>query len=259
MTELEFLEDLTVEQRVATLKFEDDVSVTANAGSGKTTLLVRKYLYLQLFHPDKFDYKNIVAITFTNKAASEIRKKIRETIIALVNKSKPFENIELDERQVEILDKINRNLVNLEVGTIHKFCRKLIKDHAFRAGLEPNFTVLDENEKSIILTKIINDVLGEEDSPLYNHIAKSILFLGVQETISLIHSLVYKQVHLDKQIRFYEQDSHTINNQFLTQTKETNKQFIFGILDQVCEECSNGSILKDKTLESLEPALNDIN
>lgn len=258
MTELEFLEDLTVEQRAATLKFDADVSVTANAGSGKTTLLVRKYLYLQLFHPDKFNYKNIVAITFTNKAASEIRKKIRTTITALMRKSEPFENIVLDDKQVEILDRINRNLVNLEVGTIHKFCRKIIKDHAFRARLEPNFTVLDENEKSIILTRIINDVLGEEDSPLYNYIAKSILFLGVQDTISLIHSLAYKQVHLIKQEQFYSQDYETIANQFLIQAKEVNKKFIFDILDQVSDECSTGSILKDKTRESLEPAVNDI-
>lgn len=258
MTELEFLEDLTAEQREATLKFESDVSVTANAGSGKTTLLVRKYLYLQLFHPEKFDYKSIVAITFTNKAASEIRKKIRETIIALLNKTKPFENTELSEKQIEILDRINRNLVNLEVGTIHKFCRRVIKDHAFRAGLEPNFTVLDENEKSIILTRIINDVLGEENSPLYNHIAKSILFLGVQETISFIHSLVYKQVHLAKQEEFYSQEPDTIISQLLIQAKALNKQFIFDLLNQVNNECSTGSILKDKTIEKLEPALNDI-
>ncbi len=258
MTELEFLEDLTVEQRAATLKFEADVSVTANAGSGKTTLLVRKYLYLQLFHSEKFNYKNVVAITFTNKAASEIRKKIRETIHSLMKKSKPFQNIVLDDRQVEILDRINRNLVNLEVGTIHKFCRKLIKDHAFRARLEPNFTVLDENEKSLILTRIINDVLGEEGSPLYNHIAKSILFLGVQDTITLIHSLVYKQVHLAKQEQFYSQDYETIVSQFLTQAKDINREFIFDILNQVSDECSSGSILKDKTIEKLEAALNDI-
>ncbi|PKL80589.1 MAG: hypothetical protein CVV25_03540 [Ignavibacteriae bacterium HGW-Ignavibacteriae-4] len=257
MTEQEFLKDLTPEQRAATLKFDDDVSVTANAGSGKTTLLVRKYLYLQLFHPDKFNYKNIVAITFTNKAASEIRKKIRETIIELFNKKKTFENIELDKNQIEILDRINRNLVNLEVGTIHKFCRGLIKDHAFRAGLEPNFTVLEENEKNIVLTRIINDVLGESDSPYYNNIAKSILFLGVQDTISLILSLVYKQVHLDKQLQFYEQDCQTIVNQFLTQTKETNKQFIFRIINQVNEECTSIRILKDKTIEKLQPVVDD--
>lgn len=255
MTEQEFLKDLTPEQRVATLKFDDDVSVTANAGSGKTTLLVRKYLYLQLFHPDKFNYKNIVAITFTNKAASEIRKKIRETIVSLFNKTKPFENIELDKKQIEILDKINRNLVNLEVGTIHKFCRGLIKDHAFRAGLQPNFTVLDENEKNIMLTRIINDVLGEIDSPNYSHIAKSILFLGVQDTVSLILSLVYKQVHLDKQQKFYEQDSQIIIDQILNQTKENNKKFIFGMLNKLREECTTVSILKDKTIEKLQPAV----
>ena len=258
MTEIEFLKDLTAEQRVATLKFDEDVSVTANAGSGKTTLLVRKYLYLQIFHPEKFNYKNIVAITFTNKAASEIRKKIRETIIALFNKTKPFENIELDEKQIEILDRINRNLVNLEVGTIHKFCRRIIKDHAFRARLEPNFSVLDENEKSIILTRIINDILGEEDSPNYKHIAKSILFLGVQDTISLIHSLVYKQVHLDKQEQFYSQDYDTIVNQFLAQAKEINRKFIFGLLNQVSEECSSGSVLKAATIEKLAPIVDGL-
>lgn len=253
MTELEFLKDLTLEQREATLKFESDVSVTANAGSGKTTLLVRKYLYLQIFHPEKFNYKNIVAITFTNKAASEIRKKIRETIMALVNRTEPFENVELSEKQVETLDRINKNIVNLEVGTIHKFCRKLIKEHAFRAGLEPNFTVLDENEKSLTITKIINDVLGEENSPYYNHIAKSILFLGVNETVSLIHSLVYKQVHLSKQEEFYRQSVEEIIVEINKQTKYIYKQFIYRLLEQISEECSNRNQLKEKTIDELSP------
>ncbi len=258
MTESEFLKDLTPEQRAATLKFESDVSVTANAGSGKTTLLVRKYLYLQLFHPDKFNYKNIVAITFTNKAASEIRKKIRETILFLFNNTRPFEKVKLDNKQKEILDKINRNLVNLEVGTIHKFCRGLIKDHAFRAGLEPNFTVFDENEKSIILTRIINDVLGESNSNNYKYIAKSILFLGVQDTISTIHSLVYKQVHLDKQQKFYEQEVDDITNYIIAKIKQTNKQSIFKILEQISHEFSFGTILKDKTKEILLPVYDEL-
>jgi len=258
MTELEFLKDLTPEQRTATLLFDDDVSVTANAGSGKTTMLVRKYLYLQLFHPDKFNYKNIVAITFTNKAASEIRKKIRDTITSLFNKSKPFDNIELDVKQKEILDRINRNLVNLEVGTIHKFCRRLIKDHAFRAGLEPNFTVLDENEKSIILTRIINEVLSEDNSNNYKYISKAILFLGVQDTISIILDLVYKQVHLDKQQLFYEQDLNQIIDHIISNIKKIHKVTIFRFLDQISDEFSFGSTLTDKAKELLFPVFNEL-
>ena len=206
MTEQEFLVKLTNEQKEATLKFDDDVSVTANAGSGKTTLLVMKYLYLQLFHSERFNYKNIVAITFTNKAASEIKEKIRKTINSLLNKTEPFENVELDEKQKQILQTINRNIVNLEVGTIHKFCRRLIKDHAFRAGLEPNFTIIDETERSILISKIIDEVLSEEKSDLYEHIVKLILFLGVEESVSLIQFLVLKKEHLQKQKEFYSKN-----------------------------------------------------
>ncbi|MCB0702975.1 MAG: UvrD-helicase domain-containing protein [Candidatus Kapaibacterium sp.] len=258
MTEQEFLVKLTNEQKEATLKFDDDVSVTANAGSGKTTLLVMKYLYLQLFHSERFNYKNIVAITFTNKAASEIKEKIRKTINSLLNKTEPFENVELDEKQKQILQTINRNIVNLEVGTIHKFCRRLIKDHAFRAGLEPNFTIIDETERSILISKIIDEVLSEEKSDLYEHIVKLILFLGVEESVSLIQFLVLKKEHLQKQKEFYSKNLSQVIDYLNSEIKEIYKKNILRLAELIESVLTTDQTINEEIKKSLLLIVSDL-
>lgn len=217
MTENEFLNDLTNEQRDAVLKFDGDISVTANAGSGKTTLLVRKYLYLQLFHPEKYNHRNVVAITFTKKAASEILKKIRETIIDLLgvktnteNSKRIFENVILTKEQIDILNEINKNLINLKVSTIHHFCRVIIKDFSFRVGLQPNLTILDESEQSLLVNKIIVQVLSEKNNSLYPHIVKATQFLGFQNTIDYLAKLLEKNNLHQQMLKFYSMPFESI-------------------------------------------------
>lgn len=237
MTEQEFLQDLTKEQREAILKFDSDVTVTANAGSGKTTMLVRKYIYLQLFHPATFNYKNIVAITFTNKASAEILAKIRETIVDLLDlksnipaDKRKFLNIKITDEQRLILTEINKNLVNLEVGTIHQFCRKLIKNFAFRINLQPNFTSFDEGEKSLLIRKLIIDVLSSYDTDISKYSRKVTSFLGFEKSIELIQSLIYKNNYFAAHSEFYEKDVADITNIIEKKFKEIHKSQILNLI-----------------------------
>lgn len=237
MTEQEFLQDLTQEQREAILKFDSDVTVTANAGSGKTTMLVRKYIYLQLFHPATFNYKNIVAITFTNKASAEILAKIRETIVDLLDlksnidtEKRKFEHIMITDVQRLILTEINKNLVNLEVGTIHQFCRKLIKNFAFRINLQPNFTSFDEGEKSLLIRKLIIDVLSSYDAELSKYSRKVTSFLGFEKSIELTQSLIYKNNYFAAHSDFYEKNVADITDIIEKKFKEIHKSQILNLI-----------------------------
>ena len=243
MTEEQFLSDLTEEQRIATKKFDEDVSVTANAGSGKTTLLVRKYLYLQLFYPEKYNHKNIVAITFTNKAASEIRKKTRDTIYDLLQKksqhydiSDKFIDFNITDKQRIILTEINKNITNLEVGTIHQFCRRLIKNFAFRIGYQPNFTSLDENEKSLLLRKLILQTLATYDSGLAIHSSIAVSFLGFNRAIDYVKQLIYKNGYLLAHEDFFSKSSNEINELLLENFRQEYKKPIFNVLDEIYEK-----------------------
>lgn len=221
MTEQEFLAHLTQEQEIAVKNTEDKVSVSANAGSGKTTLLVSKYLYLQLFKPKEYNYKNVVAITFTKKAASEILKKIHDTIADLLGNSnipedkRKYKDINLTDEQVKVLKEISRNLINLKVSTIHSFCRSIIKDYYYKIGLQSNFTVLEEAEQSVILNDIILEVLGESGSKLKNDIIISSQFLGFEQTIELIKTLFYKKNHLENQKGVFSKSIEDISSKVI--------------------------------------------
>src|ERR687892_99522 len=73
------LPDATERERAATT-FDRNVVVTAGAGTGKTTLLVDRLVHLLMRDPDPVAITQVVALTFTNKAANEMRLRLRERL-----------------------------------------------------------------------------------------------------------------------------------------------------------------------------------
>src|SRR5688572_10945716 len=68
------------ERELAATTFDRNVVVTAGAGTGKTTLLVDRLVHLLMREPDPLPITHIVALTFTNKAANEMRVRLRERL-----------------------------------------------------------------------------------------------------------------------------------------------------------------------------------
>ncbi|HEU4703243.1 MAG TPA: UvrD-helicase domain-containing protein, partial [Conexibacter sp.] len=100
--------------------------LTANAGSGKTSVMAERYVRIAC-EPDG-DVGRILAITFTEKAAAELKTRIRTR----------FEAFGDGERA--------RATESAWISTIHSFCARLLRAHALAAGLDPRFAVLDERE-----------------------------------------------------------------------------------------------------------------
>src|SRR4030095_12462448 len=71
--------ELEPEQKAAAYEINKHISVTAGPGSGKTTVLVERYLHILRQHP-QLNIDQIVAITFTNRAANEMRERLREQL-----------------------------------------------------------------------------------------------------------------------------------------------------------------------------------
>lgn len=109
--------------------------VEAGAGSGKTTSLVGRLL--ALIETGTAKTGQIAAITFTNKAADEMKERFR---IALERKSMTAEGCETRERLAEAL----ANLDQIFIGTIHAFCSSLLRERPIEAGLDPSFEELDD-------------------------------------------------------------------------------------------------------------------
>jgi ATP-dependent helicase/nuclease subunit A len=116
----------TGEQTAAIRAREGGRLLYANAGSGKTAVIVERFVRAVL--EDEIDPRRILAITFTEKAAGELRERLRERFL------------ELGERGAA------RAAEGAHVSTIHGFCARLLRAHPFAAGIDPDFRVLDEAE-----------------------------------------------------------------------------------------------------------------
>ena len=100
-----------------------DTCIVAGPGSGKTTVLVEYFARLVAAGVDPL---RILAITFTEKAAANMRKKLAETF----------------DGDAEIRAKLERAWVS----TIHGFCARLLREQAVWAGVDPEFKVADERD-----------------------------------------------------------------------------------------------------------------
>jgi ATP-dependent helicase/nuclease subunit A len=124
----------------ALFELEGDTAVSAGAGSGKTTALVE--LCVRLLSGEAtgtpLDPGEVAAITFTEKAAAELVERLRA---AVARRARGAAGGPDGAAWAERL----RGLDRMAVGTIHNFCGRLLRERALEAGLDPEFTVLDES------------------------------------------------------------------------------------------------------------------
>ena len=152
------MSDFTQEQKSAIETLDANVSVSAGAGSGKTRVLVERFI--NIIAEKKASADAILAITFTKKAAKEMRERIRRTLYVLLEGKNNDEKIFWQE-QLHLLEKA-------QISTIDSFCSKLIRDNPVEAGMDPNFQVREEYELEDFHIKVIKDFMSqslqEEDS-----------------------------------------------------------------------------------------------
>jgi len=122
----------------------------AGAGSGKTSALVDRYLYI-LDHDKGADIDNIVAITFTRKAAREMKERIRA---ALAKRMETAEGSDLRRLRERV-----RKLETAPICTIHSLCASLLEQYPFAANLDPRFTLLDEVQTTLQLSRTVEESL----------------------------------------------------------------------------------------------------
>ncbi len=115
---------LTDEQQQAVARREGSLLLSAGAGSGKTSVLVERFVRAVL--EDGVAPARILAITFTERSAGELAERIRMRFL------------ELHQRELA------RDTEAAFLGTFHGFCARLLRAHALLAGLDPDFTILDE-------------------------------------------------------------------------------------------------------------------
>ncbi|MFL5506049.1 MAG: UvrD-helicase domain-containing protein, partial [Gemmatimonadales bacterium] len=123
---------------------DTNLLVEAGAGSGKTTALIGRLLSLvQRGTP----VERIAAVTFTRKAANELREKFQQALEQALAAARTSKNAPL----VSVLDRALQDVEQAFIGTIHSFCARLLREHTLEAGLDPAFRELDETEAPVQL------------------------------------------------------------------------------------------------------------
>ena len=161
------MRELQPEQAAAAFEIDRHISVTAGPGSGKTTVLVERYLHILRKH--KLSIDQIVAITFTNRAANEMRERLRQNLDTILK------GTEGHERKHWLNYK--RTLDGAVITTIHGFCARLLREFPVEARVDPQFVLLDEHRAAMLLEGIVEEVLSEFIS--LGHVEVSRLTLGV--------------------------------------------------------------------------------
>jgi ATP-dependent helicase/nuclease subunit A len=126
------------EQRSA-IEAQGQVFVSAGAGTGKTAVLVERFV--RAVCDDGLDVESLLVITYTRKAAAELRTRIRA---ALVERGRPD---------------LARRIDGAWISTIHGFCNRLLKANSFAAGLDPRFRELDEAQAAVLRGEAFEEAL----------------------------------------------------------------------------------------------------
>src|ERR1044072_5639441 len=158
---------LLPEQAAAAYEIGKHISVTAGPGSGKTTVLVERYLHILREHSLTID--QIVAITFTNRAANEMRERLRADLNHMLR-------IATDDERRRWLN-YKRTLDGAVITTIHGFCARLLREFPIEARVDPQFLLLDEHRAAMMLELTVEEVLSDFISG--GHVEISRLTLGV--------------------------------------------------------------------------------
>ena len=143
---MNFVQNMNANQLKAILKTQGAVMVIAGAGSGKTRVLTNRIAYL-IAEKNVLE-SNILAITFTNKAA----KEMKERIYSLVGETSKY----------------------IWINTFHSMCVRILRQHIDLLGYNKNFTILDTSEQKTIIKNIVKELNLSEDSYQPNNILKII-------------------------------------------------------------------------------------
>ncbi|THU37339.1 ATP-dependent DNA helicase [Niastella caeni] len=144
---MDYLQGLNAQQREAVLHRDGPLMIVAGAGSGKTKVLTTRIAHLMATGVDAF---NILALTFTNKAAKEMKERIEKVLQ-------------------------NSEARNLYIGTFHSVFARILRGEAHRIGYPNDFTIYDTDDTKSVIKTVVNELNLDDKhykpSAVYNRIS----------------------------------------------------------------------------------------
>jgi DNA helicase-2/ATP-dependent DNA helicase PcrA len=155
----DLLQGLNEKQKEAVLQTEGPVMAIAGAGSGKTSVLTKRIAYL--IYAKNIPYQNILAITFTNKAAKEMKNRIYQ--------------------ETGIFGR------DMWISTFHSMCAKILRQHIERLGYQRNFQIIDDDDTA----QLVKSIMKKQgyDIKMYPHKTVRNLVLKVKHDPSFLEDI----------------------------------------------------------------------
>jgi ATP-dependent helicase/nuclease subunit A len=177
---------LTDQQRAAIELRGTSAALSAGAGCGKTFVLTRRFLR-ELEPAVGGELSGIVAITFTEKAAREMRDRIRAACTARLREC-PADEVDHWLTAMRAID-------TARISTIHAFCAALLRTFAVEAGLDPQFGVLEGATGRALLRRVVTDAVHNLLSAHDEGCMQFVQHFGLERTIDLLIALAGDRFH----------------------------------------------------------------
>lgn len=228
----------TDEQLSAISAYGEPVIVSAAAGSGKTAVLVERTIRLLSDSSKNIPADRILAVTFTNDAASQIRRKLSDAL----------ESAALDDPENEWLQRQQSLLRLAEITTINAFCYGLLKDNISSTDFQSGVRILEKNEADMFTERALTAVFEseyaadpngmEELISLFCHENDHSLRLIVLSLYRFLRSLPFKNSWIHKTLKALRDGSQAQNAMgFFKQRAKENAELLKNTCEQLLGYC----------------------
>jgi len=177
------------------MKKRNGLFISASAGTGKTKRLIDEYLKVFEENPD-LDVENVVAITYTRKAAKEMKERIRKKLIEKYNESLHLKDRKGENDKIKVPPsrwlELRTNLNFAWISTIHSFCERILKENAIFIPVDPGFQVLTGIRYNTLLERqvirfIARKIENKKESENFEGLLK---YFGLNKTIDLFKKAI---------------------------------------------------------------------
>lgn len=156
MSRDEFINKLSTEQQEFLNVNNNNALVSASAGSGKTFTMTKKLVDLLVYYD--VDVEDLLVVTFTNSAGSELKQKLYNGLLEEINN---LTNVDISKDKLyEKLEKI----ASCDIGTLHSVCYKYILKFFYKCNIDPDSSILSEADCTYMLEEAINSVVEKYSS-----------------------------------------------------------------------------------------------
>ena len=212
--------------------FGKNIIVSASAGSGKTSVMIRKILSLIIDKDVKV--KDLLVLTYTNAAASEMKQK-------LINEMSNQDNI-------KVLSQID-DVALADISTFDSFCQKLVKRYFYILEIDPGFNILQGSEQKEFWLKAFKKAVKNFKKNNYDRYFEMFNCYATNRTDKNIHEIILKLNSFATAILDYESFKQTAMNLFNGGVNNTASNLI---LENLKEDCK---AIKKRLTEQLKKAV----